>query len=100
MASSLRRLCVRCVGHLHRDLRGKVILVGDAAGLHQAVGPIFFGARMRTIRLGHVEIGLRAIPREPEVGVIKDGDQLTAADPIALCLEHALEARGNLRARR
>ena len=62
----------------------------------KAVGAILLGARVRAVGLGHVEIGLRAIAREPEVGVVEHGEQLTAGDPIAFVPQHALEARGNL----
>ncbi len=94
------RLRVRRFGHLHRDLRGQMILVGDAAGLQQAVGAILLRTRVGAIGLGHVEIRLRAIAREPEVGVVQHGEQLTAGHAIAFVPEHPLEARRDLRARR
>ena len=39
------RLRERGIGHLHRDLRREVVLVGDAAGLQQAVGALLLGLR-------------------------------------------------------
>ncbi len=74
-----------------------MILVGNAARLQQAVGAIFLGTCMGAIRVGDVEVRLRAIAREPEVGVIQHGYQLSSRDAIALGLEHPLEARPDLR---
>ena len=90
------RLRVRRLGDLHRHLRGEMILVGDAAGLQQAVGAILLGSRMCAIGFGHVEIRLGAIARQPEVGVVQHGEQLTASHAIAFGLEHAFEARRDL----
>ena len=91
------RLCARRVGDLHGDLRGQMILVGDAAGLDEAVGAVFFRPSMSSIRLGHVELRFRAIARQPEVGIVEHGQQLASAYAIAFARQHALEARGNLR---
>ena len=91
------RLRVRRLGHLHRDLRRQVVLVGDAAGLQQAVRAILLRPRVRAIGLGDVELRLRAIAREPEVGVVQHGEQLTARHAIAFVPEHALEARRHFR---
>ena len=88
---------MRCLGHLHRDLCRKVVLIGNAAGLQKAVGAILLGTRVGAIRFGHVEIGLRAIAREPEVGVVQHREQLTAGHTVAFAPEHPFEARGNLR---
>ena len=78
---------------MHSNLRGQVILVCDATGLQQAVCPILLRSRMCAVGLGHIEQGLCAIARQPEVGVIQDSEQLASRHAIALVVKHTLEAR-------
>ena len=97
IASSLRACACDASATCTATCARQVILVGDAAGLQQAVGAIFLRPRVGAIGLGHVEVGLRAIARQPEVGVVQHSEQLAARDAIAFGLEHPFEARRNLR---
>ena len=89
-------LRVRGVGKLHRNLRGQVIFVGDAAGLQERVGAILLGLSVRAIGLGQVEVRPRAIAGQAKVGGVEYREHLTAKHAIAFVPHDALDARRHL----
>ena len=62
----------------------------------RAVGAVLLGSRVCAVGLSHVEMRLGAIARQPEVGLVQNGQQLTAIDAIAFGLENAHDARRDL----